>query len=332
MKKYQVFISSTFTDLHEERQEAVSAILKNGHIPAGMELFTAGDKNQWEIIKRWIDESDIYILILGGRYGSIEKESGLSYTELEYNYALETGKPLFSIVINENYLDEKVHSKGKAVLEQENPQLLKSFRGKVTSNLVSFFSDLKDIRLAIMESLPEIARGRELSGWVSGNSIPDVRGLVSEIGKLNEENGLLRRENERLSSKIKRSADGIDVEEFDNIRELLDSEKLLLKKDEYELKEDLNISVLRLVNIYKTNLINGLTISRYGAGINNLLSNKVFPIMMMHGLAEIEKIPGGPNRRHILNKKGLAFLAYLKASALQAEAEAEAKAKVKDKE
>ncbi len=65
-RKFQVFISSTFTDLIEERQAAVSAILTAGHIPAGMELFKPGDRSQLEIIKRWIDESDIYILILGG--------------------------------------------------------------------------------------------------------------------------------------------------------------------------------------------------------------------------------------------------------------------------
>ena len=40
-KKYQIFVSSTFTDLIAERQSAVEAILKAGHIPAGMELFTS---------------------------------------------------------------------------------------------------------------------------------------------------------------------------------------------------------------------------------------------------------------------------------------------------
>ncbi|HEN3600742.1 TPA: DUF4062 domain-containing protein, partial [Yersinia enterocolitica] len=104
-KRLQVFVSSTFNDLKNERQAAVSAILKIGHIPAGMELFTAGDRSQWETIKNWIDESDVYMLILGGRYGSIESESGLSYTELEYNYALETNKPLFSVVINDHALE-----------------------------------------------------------------------------------------------------------------------------------------------------------------------------------------------------------------------------------
>ena len=68
-KKYQVFISSTYTDLRDERQAAVEAILKSGHIPAGMELFSAGDESQLETIKRWIDASDIYLLILAHDMG-----------------------------------------------------------------------------------------------------------------------------------------------------------------------------------------------------------------------------------------------------------------------
>lgn len=38
-KKYQVFVSSTYEDLKNERQEIVEAILDAGHIPAGMEIF-----------------------------------------------------------------------------------------------------------------------------------------------------------------------------------------------------------------------------------------------------------------------------------------------------
>src|SRR5262252_4497918 len=85
-KKLQVFVSSTYLDLREERQAAVEAILTAGHIPAGMELFTACDQGQMQVIKRWIDESDVYLLILGGRYGSIEPESQKSYIHLEYEY------------------------------------------------------------------------------------------------------------------------------------------------------------------------------------------------------------------------------------------------------
>jgi len=42
-KKFQIFISSTYSDLIEERQAAVSAVLKAGHIPAGMELLVEED-------------------------------------------------------------------------------------------------------------------------------------------------------------------------------------------------------------------------------------------------------------------------------------------------
>jgi hypothetical protein len=77
-RRLQVFVSSTFSDLIAERQAAVEAILRAGHIPAGMELFAAGDESQMEIIKQWIDASDVFLLILGVRYGSIEPLSGKS--------------------------------------------------------------------------------------------------------------------------------------------------------------------------------------------------------------------------------------------------------------
>jgi|ERR1041385_546458 hypothetical protein len=102
--RLQVFVSSTFTDLREERQAAVEAILSAGHIPAGMELFAAGNESQMEAIRQWIDESDVFLLILGGRYGSIEPKSGKSYIHLEYEHALSKGKPLFACVIADEAL------------------------------------------------------------------------------------------------------------------------------------------------------------------------------------------------------------------------------------
>ena len=67
--KYQVFISSTYNDLKEERRAAINAALKLEQIPVGMEAFRGDDSQQKEIIQRWLEEVDIYILILGARYG-----------------------------------------------------------------------------------------------------------------------------------------------------------------------------------------------------------------------------------------------------------------------
>ena len=83
--KYQVFISSTYTDLQEERKKVLDILLMADCIPAGMENFVATDDEQFNVIKRVIDMCDYYILIIGRRYGSINKNTGLSYTEMEYN-------------------------------------------------------------------------------------------------------------------------------------------------------------------------------------------------------------------------------------------------------
>src|ERR1700756_583108 len=131
-KKLQVFVSSTYSDLKEERQAAVEAILSAGHIPAGMELFAAGDESQMEVIRQWIDESDVFLLILGARYGSIEPKSGKSYTHLEYEHALSKGKPLFACVIADTALQKLLIKNGSA----ESAEQLDAFRDLVKSKMV----------------------------------------------------------------------------------------------------------------------------------------------------------------------------------------------------
>lgn len=191
-KKLQVFVSSTYTDLHEERQAAVEAILTAGHIPAGMELFAAGDESQMSVIKRWIDESDVYLLILGGRYGSVEPTSQKSYIHLEYEYAVEQNKPFFAVVIEEDHLEAKIKSAGSLVIERDNPQKLKEFKAQVLSKLVKFWRDPRDIKLAIMETMAEFSRRDDLVGWIPGNEAVNTGPAMEEIARLAKENAELR--------------------------------------------------------------------------------------------------------------------------------------------
>jgi histidinol phosphatase-like PHP family hydrolase len=99
-KKFQVFVSSTYEDLVEERQDALKSILDLGHIPAGMEGFFAADQEQFEYIKKIIDECDYYVLIIAGRYGSVD-ETELSYTEKEYDYAVSKGVTVLAFIHND---------------------------------------------------------------------------------------------------------------------------------------------------------------------------------------------------------------------------------------
>lgn len=191
-KRLQVFVSSTYSDLIHERQAAVEAILTAGNIPAGMELFTSGDESQMEVINQWIDESDVYLLILGGRYGSVEPRTGKSYTHLEYEYALNQNKPLFACVIKDTALENRVKDNGTGVIETVNPQKLKDFRALVLTKMVRFWEDAKDIKIAIGETLSHFARRDELIGWVRANQEANMPALADEIARLSKENAQLR--------------------------------------------------------------------------------------------------------------------------------------------
>ena len=172
-KKLQVFISSTYSDLREERQAAVEAVLNAGHIPAGMELFAAGNESQMKVIKRWIDESDIYMLILGGRYGSIEARTQKSYIHLEYEYAIAKGKPLFAVVIDEEGLEKKGKRYGSSVIERKNRKRFKQFRELVYSKMVRFCNDPKDIKVCTHESIRDLMNRNEFIGWIPGQDVAD---------------------------------------------------------------------------------------------------------------------------------------------------------------
>lgn len=86
-----------------------------GHIPAGMELF-GGAGEVINIIKRWIDDSDIYLLLLGGKYGSIYEEKGIGYTQWEYEYASSINKPIAIIQLSESMLLRNAIELGKDVV------------------------------------------------------------------------------------------------------------------------------------------------------------------------------------------------------------------------
>jgi hypothetical protein len=311
-KKLQIFISSTYLDMKEERQGAVEAILKSGNIPAGMELFTAGNESQLQTIMRWIDESDIYLLLLGGRYGSIEKSSGLSYTEVEYDYAVTQGKPYFAIVITEEALQNKTKLIGKDAIETNEPGKLKDFREKVLSNISSFYSETKDIKLAIHETLQDFKERYDFSGWVSGKHVEQIESIIEEnrhlrikLDKLNEERQVVpTRDTIEPNNKIS------DEEGFDELEEILSNMKVktaILTPEEGE-KE---YSVIDLLRVYRGGLVAGVTNRGTMGDANRLLFFNVLPKLAVHDLAENLPVEGVQYRIFMLNKRGLKFLAYL---------------------
>lgn len=202
-RKLQVFVSSTYIDLKEERQVAVQAILSAGHIPAGMELFTADDESQWNIIKEWIDESDVYMLIIGARYGSLEPESGKSYTQLEYEYAVENqNKPFFPLILSDSFINEKKVAedikKAKSepfveIVEQNNIEKFSEFKSKVGSSTIRALCNNHDqIKTEITLSLTDFSKNPKITGWVRATDI-NYGEIEEQLAKLTKENEALRK-------------------------------------------------------------------------------------------------------------------------------------------
>lgn len=192
-KKYQVFISSTYSDLKEERKSIQETLLSLDCIPAGMENFVAEDKSQLEVIKKIIDLCDYYILIIGGRYGSIEPKTQKSYTELEYDYAVSKNIPILVFAVDE----KKLLKKDRSETDDEKKEKLELFRNKALSNkLGGIWENKKKLIQLVSTSISKAINTVERPGWVRGAE-RNVRNssnkeLVVKIKELQDENQKLK--------------------------------------------------------------------------------------------------------------------------------------------
>lgn len=228
-KKYQVFISSTYIDLKNERQAVVEAILKAGHIPAGMELFKSG-KSQWNTITKWIDESDIYILILGGRYGSIDLETGKSYTQLEYEYALSKNMPVFAIIISDEWTSSKVKEADnyEDIIETNNKSKYSNFKDEVYTKIIAPASSIAEVKLAVHENIHQFEGEYNLKGWIRGDSAEELDKFKDKNLNLSEKVTKLESQLEKLKSKERNKATYKSGYTYEKLTDLLDNKKITI--------------------------------------------------------------------------------------------------------
>jgi hypothetical protein len=193
--KYQIFISSTYTDLKDERDEVIKAILEMGHIPVGMEMFSAADEEQWKLISRQIDQSDYYIVIVAHRYGSVVGKK--SYTEKEYDYAIQKSVPVIGFIIN----DSALWPKDKIESDTNKAESLKRFKQKIKRKPVGFWSIKDELCGKVSRSLIKLITTNPRPGWIRTSETvgPEV---VSEMSRLSSENARLVNENIQLRQQL----------------------------------------------------------------------------------------------------------------------------------
>jgi len=192
--KYQIFVSSTYEDLKKQRDQVVKAILEMGHIPVGMEMFSAADEDQWKTIARHIEQSDYYVVIVAHRYGSLD--GTISYTEKEYDYAVKCGVPTLGFVIENsaNWPKDQVDTNSDAVAALQN------FKDKIRRKLVSFWYSVDDLHGKVSIALMKEINNRPRTGWVPASQVIAPT-MTAELARLSGENAELRRRIEEFVSK-----------------------------------------------------------------------------------------------------------------------------------
>lgn len=195
-RKYQVFISSTYEDLKTERQAAISCLLDMNCIPVGMEQFPASSLSQWEYIKKMIDMSDYYLLIVAGKYGSLDPEENISYTEKEYRYAIHKKMPILA------FLHKNIDSLPaiKVGATDEERERVKNFHNTVkeAGRLVDFYSNEDELKYKIAMAMPKIINDAPMHGWVRADQAEKAIATAGDTDGIRD----LQRQLEKIQNTI----------------------------------------------------------------------------------------------------------------------------------
>jgi hypothetical protein len=149
----RIFISSTVKDLQRER-DAIERAIKELHYKAvRSEKVGSQSATPREICALMAQECDIYLAILGRRYGYILPE-GISATEFEFNTAQEAGKPIL------------LYHKSAPDIDPEQQAFLDRLSGFDTGYYIRKFDDndvpdrlIEWVRADVVQQITHIVRG-----------------------------------------------------------------------------------------------------------------------------------------------------------------------------
>lgn len=137
-----VFVSSTFQDLKTERKAVWEVLGTLDVLVRGMEQFGARPAAPLETCLVEVDQSDIYVGLVGFRLGSVESQSGKSFTQLEYERAVQTSKQVLIYLIDE----ENALVPHKFIDKGEGREKLEAFKKKLREkHTVETFVNAKDL-------------------------------------------------------------------------------------------------------------------------------------------------------------------------------------------
>lgn len=148
-----IFVSSTYEDLKEYREEVKNVLIRLETVVKGMELFGSTPNTPLNECMKKLKESKVYIGIIAERYGSIDEETGKSYTQLEYEEAKRLGFPILIYFLD----SDKQPILPKFVDQGTKYEKLKHFKEELSKKYtISFFTTPDDLGRKIALDLPKL--------------------------------------------------------------------------------------------------------------------------------------------------------------------------------
>ena len=182
-----------------------------GCLPCGLELNPAS-VGAWAAIKKLIDESDYYVLLVGSRYGTLSP-SGVSFTHMEYVYAATKQKPIL-VLLHDAPETRPVE------LQESTPEgklKFRDFRQLLQRGLTAGWNDERSLELSIRQHLPQLIASRPMPGWVKANQVSNPQ-LEKENQALKERLAQLEQERDdwlgKSDSSLGQLAQGQDLFEL----------------------------------------------------------------------------------------------------------------------
>lgn len=121
--------------MEEARKAAIAGVADCYHIPIALENFAPQSAADLEVIKRAVEDCQIYILILGPTYGAIPRDKDKSYTHIEYELAKEKGREILVFPLNWNDINSQ---RGKLDHRQDSTELAN------TEKLKAFWEEVQN--------------------------------------------------------------------------------------------------------------------------------------------------------------------------------------------
>lgn len=186
MNRKTVYVSSTYEDLKELRSAVHDTLYKIGYYCIAMEAYVASTKRPLDECLNDVKKSDIYVGLVGWRYGFIPKANnpkGLSITELEYQCAVDHGKDCYIFLLREGtwwppeYIDD---SRRKVRLFRKTLEI---------NHLVSYFKNADQLSSELAIALgwsTRVPRPARLSKMPKPLTTVDFVGRESELQSLKE--------------------------------------------------------------------------------------------------------------------------------------------------